>query len=459
MKNQVVALFIILMIVTACKNQSQIDYALFSGKIENPVGETITIESNDIINFSKTIKLNKDGSFADTLYMAAGYYTLKYNKVRVRFYLEPEFNLNTTINTEAASDVEEIKIEGVGAENSNYLIAKDLVYSQILPDFAAFYSQEEGPFLEGIKNLESSWDSLLINTPNLSKDFISFEQKDINYFYLLSLERYAFYHGFFTGKQNVEVSEKFKTPLDGFDFGNEANYKFFTRYHDLVRQHYANKIKDKNKNDVIAAFDEINAYNAPMLKESLADKFSTYISPSEDNNEALYNGVLKLSSNDEFKKELVKKYEKIKPLTKGNPSPLFNNYENHKGGNTSLEDLKGKYVYMDIWATWCAPCIREIPSLKKLESAYRDKNIEFVSISIDYPKDYDKWVNMVNEKELSGVQLLADNAYESKFIKDYLINSIPRFILLNPEGKIVSGSAPRPSDPKLIEIFEELDIR
>ena len=67
-------------------------------------------------------------------------------------------------------------------------------------------------------------------------------------------------------------------------------------------------------------------------------------------------------------------------LPKGAPSPSFVDYENYNGGKTSLADLKGKYVYIDVWATWCGPCKAEIPSLKKIEKEYHGKNIAFVSV-------------------------------------------------------------------------------
>jgi len=143
-------------------------------------------------------------------------------------------------------------------------------------------------------------------------------------------------------------------------------------------------------------------------------------------------------------------------LPKGAPSPVFSNYENHAGGTTSLEELKGKYVYVDVWATWCGPCKAEIPHLKKVEADYHDKNIEFVSVSIDRPKDYEKWISMVTDKELGGVQLYADNNWESQFVKDYFIKGIPRFILIDPDGNVVSPNAPRPSDPKLRTMLEEM---
>ena len=136
-------------------------------------------------------------------------------------------------------------------------------------------------------------------------------------------------------------------------------------------------------------------------------------------------------------------------------SPSFD-YENHKGGKTKLEDFSGKYVYVDVWATWCGPCRAEIPSLKAIEEKYHDKNIEFVSISVDAAKDHDKWKIFVTDKSLGGVQLYADKDWNSDFIKSYGINGIPRFILIDPNGKIVKSDALRPSNPKLKEELDKL---
>lgn len=151
-------------------------------------------------------------------------------------------------------------------------------------------------------------------------------------------------------------------------------------------------------------------------------------------------------------------HETLTTLAKGKASPVFENYENHKGGKTSLTDLKGKYVYIDVWATWCAPCKAEIPSLKALEKEYMGKNIAFVSLSVDKPEAHETWKNMVAAEQLGGIQLYADNNFESQFILDYGINAIPRFILIDTEGNIVDADAPRPSDPKIIDLFAELGI-
>src|SRR5205085_4139770 len=114
----------------------------------------------------------------------------------------------------------------------------------------------------------------------------------------------------------------------------------------------------------------------------------------------------------------------------------------------AFSDLKGKLVLVDVWATWCAPCKKEIPFLKELEKEMHDKNITFVSLSVDEKKDEQKWQNMIKDMQLTGLQLFA-GSYENNVTAMYEIETIPRFMLFDREGKIITVNAPRPSDPKL----------
>ncbi|HIP49129.1 MAG TPA: TlpA family protein disulfide reductase [Lutibacter sp.] len=162
-----------------------------------------------------------------------------------------------------------------------------------------------------------------------------------------------------------------------------------------------------------------------------------------------------------YMKSMISKYNKQHAMqttfAKGKASPKFVNFENYKGGTTSLDDLKGKYVYIDVWATWCRPCLNQIPALKELEEEYKGKNIEFVSISTDKPNKHEAWKNMIVSKAMSGIQLYA--GADQSFMQEYQINSIPRFIFIDTKGNIIDANAPRPSQKEAItKLFTEVGL-
>jgi thiol-disulfide isomerase/thioredoxin len=104
---------------------------------------------------------------------------------------------------------------------------------------------------------------------------------------------------------------------------------------------------------------------------------------------------------------------------------------------------------IDIWASWCKPCIGEIPSIKKLEKEFPD--ICFISLSIDSSKA--KWKKKVKELELHGNVF---HVAESKYHKIMQVNGIPRFILYDKHGKLYTEKAPRPSNPEIRTILKRL---
>lgn len=162
-----------------------------------------------------------------------------------------------------------------------------------------------------------------------------------------------------------------------------------------------------------------------------------------------------------FEKYVNKTYEDkkyiLENLKPGTPSPEFTKpYENFKGGKTSLKDFRGKYVYIDIWATWCGYCKYETPFFKKIAEKYNEKNIAFVSISVDKNEKHDKWKKEITEKEIPGVHLFCNQ--DREFLKKYRVSGIPRFILLDPDGNIINAEAPRPSDLKLTKVLNNLKI-
>lgn len=108
-----------------------------------------------------------------------------------------------------------------------------------------------------------------------------------------------------------------------------------------------------------------------------------------------------------------------------------------------ISDFKGKVIYIDTWATWCGPCKAEIPALQKLEEEYHDKNIQFISISTD--QSMQNWIDFLKKQPMGGLQAHNTQNTSASISALYKVNSIPRFILINQDGKIVTANAPRPS--------------
>lgn len=140
-----------------------------------------------------------------------------------------------------------------------------------------------------------------------------------------------------------------------------------------------------------------------------------------------------------------------KTLQPGDASPGFK-YPSVEGKMVSLKDFEGKYVYIDVWATWCSPCRQEIPHLKQLEKTFKKKKIVFVSISTD--TNLRTWEQFIEKEQLGGVQLNVDG--DKTFLDAYGIRGIPRFILLDKKGRVIQADMTRPSDPKTEEFLKNL---
>jgi thiol-disulfide isomerase/thioredoxin len=139
----------------------------------------------------------------------------------------------------------------------------------------------------------------------------------------------------------------------------------------------------------------------------------------------------------------------IGSLAKGSVAPAFKLPDVNRK-QVSLADFKGKVVYLDLWASWCGPCLKEMPYMEALKQKYKNKAVEMIAISID--TDINKWLAKIASMKLQGVQLIDSKGSEnSKIAKDYKIHGVPHYILIDKNGRISSAFAPRPSSGAQIE--------
>jgi len=115
-----------------------------------------------------------------------------------------------------------------------------------------------------------------------------------------------------------------------------------------------------------------------------------------------------------------------------------------KGTNVSMSGLKGKVVVVDFWATWCGPCVAEMPKMKELYGEFHDKGVEFIGVSLDQPKEaggLDALKKYVQENHIPWPQYYQGNGWQSEFSKKWGINAIPSMFVVDADGKLFSVEA------------------
>ena len=442
-------LLITLFIATYGFSQDKNLLVKVSGKIENPNYGSVAIVNG--IGFEKVMKLSETGEFSDTLTIPkTGMYSFADGRESSVIYLAKDYDLHITLNTKEFDET--IKYTGVGAENNNFLAQKYLINEKEIGDGYALYGSDEKGFLEKQKSVDEKYFALLKDLKD--KEFATYQSKEILYNSFLAISSYKTYHRYISKDMNFEVSKDFLNPLLKLKFDDEADYENFKSYKQLVNAHYFKNINNPDK--ISEAIKYICSIQSEKIKSGVINEvLNSKLKVSNENVTVLYNSLMKHCTDKFYTDEFTDNYNRIKKILKGEPSPKFE-YKDVNDKLVKLDNLKGKYVYIDVWATWCSPCLGEIPHLKKLEANYHDKNIAFVSISVDNKKAYDKWKQMVQDKQLKGYQLFADKSWKSDFITAYQIMGIPTFILIDPKGNIVSASAMRPSNPELRTLFDSL---
>jgi thiol-disulfide isomerase/thioredoxin len=115
-----------------------------------------------------------------------------------------------------------------------------------------------------------------------------------------------------------------------------------------------------------------------------------------------------------------------------------------KGGEVSSESLKGKVVIVDFWATWCGPCVGEMPNMKKLYAKYKDKGVEFIGVSLDRPRaqgGYDKLKEFVGKNQIEWPQYYEGKVSAGDFATNWGIQSIPTVFAIGADGKLATTEA------------------
>lgn len=158
-------------------------------------------------------------------------------------------------------------------------------------------------------------------------------------------------------------------------------------------------------------------------------------------------------SNNSLVKEFINKTKNIKKLAVGNEAPDIA-LKNPDGKIVKLSSLRGNYVLIDFWASWCRPCRVENPNNVKLYKKYHDKGFEIYGVSLD--RDKSSWLKAIKDDGLTWTQVSDLKFWQSEGAKIYNVRAIPHTVLLDKDGKIIAnGLRGENLAKKLKEIFGE----
>ena len=375
-----------------------------TGEITNPKGELVTFSNQDT-TYSTTATAN--GTFTISFNLdSTTYLNFGHGIETTAMYVHPGDKIKLTIDTELFDETIEYK----GSSSSSFL-AKKYLLEEGNDFFGKVYYMSSG---EAYKAVLDSFKIDVINEFGEITDstFINSEITSID-------EK----NTYFIGRQ--EKLANYSVDVKTYMWETRAIARDFNFY---------------------AAIDSLNSIDFNNMAEQYAAAFQASLNNVTDAEFIVTAKERITKTTDSW---LERKTAVDNMPKEGEPAIDFN-YPDIEGNEFSLSSFKGNLVYVDVWATWCGPCKAEIPSLQKLESDYHGKDITFMSVSVDTDKE--AWQKMVAEKELGGVQLWADGW--SKITKDYAIFGIPRFMLFDSEGNVISTNAPRPSSDEIRELLE-----
>jgi len=414
-----------------------------------------------------TIKLNPDGTFSKVITVNRPIDgTLQGDKLFLYLYLEPGKTLE--INFDAKAFDTTVGFGGDLKLPVEYLHNKTIASSALYQKLNQMYKAPNTPadfklVRDSLNGVEMAFlEKFKADNPGLSKAYFDREKKVLEYSVYYDLYNYPTMASYYdTTHQEIPsdwLAFMEKLNLDDPALVEISDIKaFISGYVQQEAMKRANIPQAKSWGNpelekAMVAFVKEKFTSPEIYSVIIYDKLKQYIdSEGTKGIEDLVSEYLSKSTHEKYKASIKEMSDKWAVLAPGQPAPAFTLLDIN-GKNVSLSDFKGKYVFIDFWATWCGPCRAEIPAYKQLIADYKGHNIVFISMSVD--KDKAAWEKMVKEDKFEWLQLHDPQTIKAN--KKYLVMYIPTFTLIDPDGKIVNARCPRPSNPELRTVLDKL---
>lgn len=459
---------IILCILTSCSIEDKNDKVTLS--IHNTSGKNglVKIKMWNMLNLS-------DSTIANTEIDSTGNGVLEFtiNKPILaslqfgdrlsKVYLEQGYNLSVRIEINTDNP---IVYSGHGSKPNNYLQKYSQIQSEIENSGGKnLFELDKKEFLGRIDTLKKSllrFHNHYTDSINLPANVAALFKERNTIIPLSRIQNYGFNYG---ARNSFIIPESLDVTNIPYDSSllkaNMGEYAMMWHTYMLLNYYFLlpeGKTKEENEkiayNAPLIVMDSIIENNYPsFMQEYLLAKNVDYwmaskgISPSVD---SVYQTLKNIYPNSFTLVSLKRQYNEWLEISPGKPAPDIMGLT-IDGKKLLLTDFRGKVVYIDVWATWCAPCKEEMPLSIKLQNRFsKNDPIVFLYVSVD--QKHDAWKKMVTaNKEWVGTHIIEPKESDvPSIMTSYKIWGIPRYILIDKKGKIVSADAPNPSSGEVI---------
>lgn len=427
--------------------------AHFTGRIHNFGGGKVSIMSFENDDLNRDIDIAADGSFDVTLpspQPSRAYLFFDDEHAATYFYIEPDMKADMQI-TMRDTIVNGDKVvrpsviyTGDNKECYDYLQTHDAYSFLEVTEAWTWERLASTSFADYRELFRQDVDRARKEALTLSNDtFRRIILDEMEGQYSHCLFRFAWSKGV--------QDEVFLNWIESLDHNDPKDYDTASNY----LRWYGDTHKGEYSNDMQGFFKKLaDVFTSETLRNEFATEYTaSYMESSEiEDKESLLALYDSFCTDADARARVHEAYEHFKNLRTGLPIVEFT-MEDAKGKTISISDLKGKYLYIDCWATWCGPCCGEIPYMEKLYKHYKSNSaIKLISLSLDTNKQ--KWLKKIAADKPGWSQYILPDAFENPLCKTYGINGIPRFLMVDPDGNTISLDAPRPSSDDIIQWIE-----
>ena len=433
------------------------------GQIIEPNGEklqlTVFSDPLQIGEESFLIVLDNQNGFSQSLEITEAVAAeLSYGNVSIPLFLEPGDDINLQFN--ANSMLKSLRYSGQGGAHAQYLrdFKQKFENTQTaLKNNIRFNNASEFKvFMADAVKLMQQYYSAYPSMPFFTEGFKQYTTAYYNYWFGFNMLNFPYEHPLYYGEtEPMELSAFYYDFMAQLPLNNDfaLNQKFYTYF---VDQYISNQ-KRVLENKKLTPFELADKFLTGRVKTYYLSKIwaQQITNTLTDEKKADLQTFINNNNDNLFKTALKRVYFRNAKLQYSSIAPPFKLLDKD-GKDVQLSDFAGKVVYLDFWATWCAPCLNSIKQSQELKTKFKEGEVVFLYISLDY--DVEKWKNYVSQQNILGVNVYANNnALYQVSIKDlYHVQQLPMSFLIDKKGNIASDPAQRLNNEQLMTNIQQL---